>query len=121
MFTIYQIKVNDEVHNYVNSNDRGHTGAAERYPLYAASMATMHHGSEGFTEDMFAHYTNVATVHNTGDLQRPDGTSYRVEDLEEVFRILNGYYLDEDTGEDITFDAHVSGYTMKTVTRKSAF
>ena len=119
MFTIYQIKVSEEVHNYVNSNDRGHTGAAERYPLYEAKLQTQHHGSDGFEPHMFQHFTNVATVHTTGDLQRADGTSYRVEDLEEVFKILNGYYYDEDSETDPVFDAHVSGYKMKTVTRKS--
>ena len=53
MFTIYQIKVTEEVHNYVNSNDRGHTGAAEKYPLYEAKLQTQHHGSDGFEPHMF--------------------------------------------------------------------
>ena len=40
-----------------------------------------------------------------------------VDHLEEVFKILNGYYFDEDTGEDILFDTPVFGYRMKTFER----
>ena len=40
------------------------------------------------------------------------------DDLEGVFAIHNGRYFDEDSGEDIVFDAHVSDYKMKTITRK---
>ena len=39
--------------------------------------------------------------------------------LEEVFKILNGYYFDEDTDTDETFDAFVSGFKMRTITRKN--
>jgi hypothetical protein len=35
-----------------------------------------------------------------------------------VFKVLNGYYFDEDTEEDVVFDNHVSDYKMKTITRK---
>ena len=41
-----------------------------------------------------------------------------LDDLEEVFKVLNGYYYDDESGEDIVFDNHVSDYKMKTVTRK---
>ena len=84
-------------------------------------MAVMR-GAEGFTGDMFEHYTNVCNVAKDGGLVSGD-EPYVVDDLEEVFKILNGYYFDEDAndeeGEDVVFDAHVSGYKMKTVTRKN--
>ena len=34
MYNIFQIKISNEVSDYVNSNDRGHSGAAEKYPEY---------------------------------------------------------------------------------------
>ena len=37
-YNIYQIQVSDEIHDYVNSNEGGHTGAAKKYPLYNAKM-----------------------------------------------------------------------------------
>ena len=90
-------------------------------PEYKAHMAVMR-GAKGFTGDMFEHYTNVCNVAKDGGLVSGD-EPFIVDDLEEVFKILNGYYFDEDAndeeGEDIVFDAHVSGYKMKTVTRKN--
>ena len=41
-----------------------------------------------------------------------------IDDLEEIFKVLNGYYFDDESGEDIVFDNHVSDYKMKTITRK---
>tara|TARA_B100000900_G_scaffold174738_1_gene148245 strand:+ start:458 stop:985 length:528 start_codon:yes stop_codon:yes gene_type:complete len=121
MYKVFQIKLDKEVKDFVNSNDRGHLGGEEKYPEYKAHMAVMR-GAEGFTGDMFEHYTNVCNVAKDGGLVSGD-EPYVVDDLEEVFKILNGYYFDEDAndeeGEDIVFDAHVSGYKMKTVTRKN--
>ena len=121
MYKVFQIKLDKEVKDFVNSNDRGHLGGEEKYPEYKAHMAVMR-GAEGFTGDMFEHYTNVCNVAKDGGLVSGD-EPYVVDDLEEVFKILNGYYFDEDAnneeGEDVVFDAHVSGYKMKTVTRKN--
>ena len=72
-------------------------------------MEVMHKGSKGYTPEMFAHYTKVCEVAN---FEPSD------QILEEVFKILNGYYFDEETETDETFDAFVSGFKMKTVTRK---
>ena len=47
-----------------------------------------------------------------------DGNPWLCDDLEGVFAIHNGRYYDEDTEQDVVFDAHVSGFKMKTVTRK---
>ena len=121
MYKVFQIKLDNEVTDYVNSNDKGHLGGEEKYPQYKAHMAVMR-GAEKFTGDMFEHYSNVCNVKKEGGLVSGDDP-FKVDNLEEVFKILNGYYFDEDAnneeGEDIVFDAHVSGYKMKTVTRKN--
>jgi len=110
MYNIYQIKLSEEVYNFVNSPEGGHTKTSEKYPEYNAHMEVMHKGSKGFTTDMFEHYTKVCEVAN---FEGPVNS-----ELEEVFKILNGYYFNEDTDTDETFDAFVTGFTMKTVTRK---
>lgn len=117
-YEIYQIKINKEVSDYVNSNDRGHLGAEEKFPIYEAHMRnTMSSRKEGFQPEDFAHYTKVCKVTENEGLTQGDD-EYLVNHLEEVFKILNGYYFDEESGEDIVFDNHVSGYKMKTITRK---
>jgi|TARA_X000001036_G_scaffold431083_1_gene464782 hypothetical protein len=110
MYKVFQIKISNEVSDFVNSNDRGHLGAEEKYPEYKAHMAVMHSGAKGFKGDMFNHYTqvcDVATFNTEGN------------HLEEVFKILNGYWYDDETGEDNVFDEFVSGFKMKTITRKN--
>ena len=108
-YNIFQIKVTEEIYEFVNGPEGGHTETAKKYPLYEARLETSHRGSEGYTADMFAHYTKVCEVANF----ETEGSK-----LEEVFKILNGYYFDEETETDETFDAFVSGFKMKTVTRK---
>ena len=121
-YNIYQIQVTDEISNYVNSNDRGPTGAAEKFPLYNAKMETMHGRGDDrkidFNTEYFSHYTKVCEVDgrycglSNGDID------YTVKSKNEVFAILNQQYLDEDTMEDVVFDSHVSGYTMKSFVRE---
>ena len=121
-YNIYQIQVTDEISNYVNSNDRGHTGAAEKFPLYNAKMETMHGRGDDrkidFKTEYFSHFTKVCEVDgrycglSNGDMD------YTVKSKNEVFAILNQQYLDEDTMEDVVFDSHVSGYTMKSFVRE---
>ena len=106
MYKVFQIKISNEVTDFVNSNDRGHLGGEEKYPEYRAKMSTMR-GAEGFKGEMFNHYSQVCEVAHFED-----------SNLEEVFKILNGYYFDDDTGLDQWFDALVSGFKMKTITRK---
>ena len=122
-YNIYQIKVTDEIHNYVNSNEGGHTGAAKKYPLYHAKMETMHGRGDdrkiNFKSEFFSHYTKVCEVDGRFcGLTQGDSIDYTVTSKNEVFSILNQCYLNEDTGEDIVFDKHVSGFKMKTITRK---
>lgn len=123
LYEIYQIKVTDEIHNYVNSNEGGHTGAAKKYPLYNAKMETMHARGDSdkidFKAEYFSHYTKVCEVDGRFcGLTQGDSIDYTVTSKNEVFSILNQCYLNEDTGEDIVFDKHVSGFKMKTITRK---
>ena len=116
MYKVFQIKIGKEVRDYVNSNDRGHTGGEEKYPIYEAHMKSQR-GADYFRGDMFEHYTNVCNVSKSGGLISGD-EPFVIDNLEEVFKVLNGYYFDEDSETDIVFDNHVSGYKMKTVTRK---
>ena len=122
-YDIYQIKVTDEIHDYVNSNEGGHTGAAKKYPLYNAKMETMHARGDSdkidFKSEYFSHYTKVCEVDGRFcGLTQGDSVDYTVTSKNEVFSILNQCYLNEETGEDVVFENHVSGYNMKTITRK---
>lgn len=120
-YSIYQIQTPTEVTDYVNSNDRGHTGGAEKFPLYHARMETMHGRGEDrkidFKEEYFSHYTKVCEVDGRACGLANGDMDYTVTSKNEVFAILNGSYLDEDTMEDVVFDCHVSGYTMKSFVR----
>ena len=123
LYEIYQIKVTDEIHNYVNSNEGGHTGAAKKYPLYNAKMETMHARGDSdkidFKAEYFSHYTKVCEVDGRYNGLANGDMDYTVKSKNEVFAILNQQYLDEDTGEDVVFDSHVSNFVMKTITRKN--
>lgn len=123
MYKVYQIKLSDEVINYVNTNGRGHTGGEEKYPIYEASMRLRHsfRDTEKFLDTDFGFFTHVCSVRKDGGLVS-DGEKWLCDCLEGVFAIHNGRYFDEDAndgkGEDVVFDAHVFDYKMKTVTRK---
>ena len=119
MYKVFQIKINSEVHNFVNSNGRGHAGAEEKYPIYEAHMRLSHNVREEtvFNDTNFQHYTNVCNVAKEGGLVSGD-KPFVLDNLEDVFKVLNGYYFDDESGEDVVFDNHVSDYKMKTITRK---
>lgn len=108
-YNIYQIKLSEAIYDFVNGPEGGHSETAKKFPEYNTHMEVMHKGSKGYTADMFAHYTTVCKV---ADFVTESNK------LEEVFKILNGYYFDEDTNTDETFDAFVSGFKMRTITRK---
>ena len=42
MYKVYQIRLADEVTDYVNSNERGHAGGEEKYPIYETYMRLNH-------------------------------------------------------------------------------
>ena len=110
MYRIHQVKLSEAVYDFVNGPEGGHTKTAEKFPEYNTNMEVTMRGSKGYTPEMFAHYSKVCEVANF----ETEGSK-----LEEVFKILNGYYFDEETETDETFDAFVSGFKMKTVTRKN--
>ena len=116
-FDVYQIQIPREVTDYVNSNDRGHLGGEEKYPIYEAHMRNTMGNRGDFKPEDFSFYTKVCSVKENGGLISGD-EPFVLDNLEEVFKVLNGYYYDEDSEEDIVFDNHVFGYGMKTITRK---
>ncbi len=106
-YNIFQIKISEEIYDHVNGPEGGHTNTANKYPEYNARLETSHRGSEGFTSNMFDHYTKVCEV-----------AGMEERDLETVFKILNGFYFDEETGTDSIFEEFVSGFKMKTYLNK---
>jgi len=62
-------------------------------------------------------YKQVCSVSWFGGMEVEGGAWY-IEDKEEVFKILNGYYIDEETGHDDVFDCHVVGFGVKRGVRK---
>ena len=122
MYNIFQIKISKEVTDFVNSNDKGHTGAEDKFPIYEAYMRLMHGRGDDyaakFNDTDFQHFTKVCEVKKDAGLVDGDGNSWVVDCLEGVFAVLNGRYYNEETEADTVFDNHVSGFKMKTVTRK---
>jgi len=106
-YNIFQIKLSESVYDFVNGSEGGHTKTAEKFPEYNAHLETQHRGSEGFTTGMFEHYTKVCEV-----------AGFEHRNLEIVFKILNGFYFDEETGTDSIFEEFVSGFKMKTFLNK---
>lgn len=113
-YNVYQIKISDEIHNYVNQDDVGHVGGEKKYPIYEAHMRLRHSfGSNiDFKDDDFQHYTQVCEVKKDAGLTK-GGESWKIDDVETVFSLLNGSFYNEETEKDIVFDAHVSGYKTK--------
>jgi len=107
MYKVYQVKLSEAVYDFVNGPEGGHTETAKKFPEYNTHLETMHAGAEGYKPEMFEHYTQVCEV-----------AEFEGSNLETVFKVLNGYYFDDETGKDEWFDALVSGFQMKTITRK---
>jgi len=78
----------------------------------------MFFGSEHFKPENFKFFDRVCSVDGRYNGLANGDIDFTVKSKDEVFAILNQRYLDEDTGEDLVFDAHVSGFVMKTITRK---
>ena len=94
-YNIFQIKITQEVSDYVNSNDLGHTGGERKYPIYEAHMRLRHSFGDKiqFKNTDFQHYTKVCEVKKDAGLVC-DGDSWMLRDLEDVFAVLNGRYYD---------------------------
>jgi hypothetical protein len=106
-YNIFQIKISDEIYEHVNGPEGGHSATAKVYQAYHARMECSFDGSKRFLPEMFEHYTKVCEV-----------AGFEDRNLETVFKILNGYYFDEETGKDETFDNFVSGFEMRTFLNK---
>ena len=106
-YNIFQIKVTEEIYEHVNGPEGGHSNTAKKYPLYHARMECSFDGSKRFLPEMFEHYTQVCEV-----------AGMQERDLETVFKILNGFYFDEDAGTDLVFEEFVSGFKMRTFLNK---
>ena len=104
---VYQIRISKEVHDFVNSDGESHTSAGEKYPEYKASLEVMRGYSRGWSDSYFKHYTNVCDLKVDGGLVNHDGSDFKINHPEEVFKILNQFYLDEDSMEDIVLDQHL--------------
>ena len=77
MYKVYQIKLSKEVIDYVNSNDRGHLGGEEKYPIYETRMRLQHGRNieERFNNTDFQHFTHVCSVKKDAGLVDGDGTN----------------------------------------------
>tara|TARA_R110000822_G_scaffold295861_1_gene418158 strand:+ start:2147 stop:2614 length:468 start_codon:yes stop_codon:yes gene_type:complete len=75
-FKVYQIELNNEVYDFVNTDGESHTSAGEKYPEYKAKLETMM-GFEDWSDSYFKHYRHVCDVQIEGN------------DLEDVFVSLN--------------------------------
>ena len=73
-------------------------------------------GSKNYLPTDFESFKKVCTVNANGGLVQGENP-YVIDSLEEVFKVLNGAYYNEEQNEDIVFDNHVSDFEMKTITR----
>jgi len=103
MYNIYQVRISDEITQFANSPEGGHSETAKKFPIYDTCLKTRH-GSDEYEPEMFEHYTKVCVVDNFG------GST-----LEDVFKVLNGYYWDDEQGCDPWFDSLVTGFKMKKI------
>jgi hypothetical protein len=106
-YNIFQIKISEEIYDHVNGPEGGHSATAKVFPEYHARMETSFNGAKGYKPEMFEHYTKVCEV-----------AGMQERDLETVFKILNGFYFDEDAGTDLVFEEFVSGFKMRTFLNK---
>ena len=63
-------------------------------------------------------YRQVCSVNFFGGLQE-SGCECYIEGLDDVFALLNGQWADDETGEDVVYDSHVTGYGIVEGVRKS--
>jgi len=63
-------------------------------------------------------YRQVCSVNFFGGLQL-DGGDFYVDNMDEVFTVLNGAYGNDETGEDVVFEHHVTGFGIVEGVRES--
>lgn len=115
-FKVYQIKLSEEVRKFVNSKEGGHDNTANKYPEYEAYLDGSQ-GSRVWDDSKFKYYTQVVQVKVDGGLVQ-DGKPWKLEDLEDVFRVLNHGFYDEEAGTDFVYENHVFDYNKKTFVDK---
>lgn len=115
-FKVYQIKLSDEVRKFVNSKEGGHDNTAKKYPEYEAYL-DRYQGIEAWDDSKFKYYTKVVQVKVDGGLvieHKPGlNVPWEIGVLEDVFKVLNHYFYDEETGTDHVYENHVFDYNMK--------
>tara|TARA_R100001129_G_scaffold48427_1_gene33263 strand:+ start:1446 stop:1928 length:483 start_codon:yes stop_codon:yes gene_type:complete len=109
-YKVHQIKIPKEIRNLVNKV--GHIEAGKKYPEYEASQDA-YRGFEKWDDAKFKYYTQVVQVKVDGGLVEGD-KPFKIQDLEDVFRVLNHGFYDEDKETDIVYENHVFDYGMKT-------
>ena len=80
-FKIYQIRVNNEVYDFVNKDGESHTSAGEKYPEYKAKLETQRGHSRGWSDSYFQHPGRVACAQTMVDglgLQLPGSATAKV-------------------------------------------
>ena len=93
--------------------------AEKHYVVYQSKdRECLFQGFEHWDVEKSASYKPVCFVNVEGGLQLEDGSSWKVDNLEQVFKLLNGYYYDEDSEDDFVYDAHVGGYAIREGHRK---
>ena len=116
-FKVYQIKISDEIHNFANSKEGGHDNTAKKYPEYEAYL-DRYQGYDAFEDSKFKYYTKVVQVKVDGGLVTKDkyGSTkpFKLERLEDVFKVLNHYFYDEDSQTDPVYENHVFDFGKKT-------
>lgn len=115
-FKVYQIKISDEIHNFVNSEEGGHLNTANKYPEYGAYLDA-YRGSEKWDDSKFKHYTQVVQVKVDGGLVQ-DGKPWKLDHLEDVYRVLNHGFYDEEAETDFVYENHVFDYNKKSYVDK---
>ena len=84
--------------------------AEKHYVVYQSKdRECLFQGFEHWDVEKSASYKPVCFVNVDGGLKMEDGSSWKVDNLEQVFKLLNGYYYDEDSQDDFVYDAHVGG------------
>ena len=97
MYKVFN-QLNSEVHNYVNSNDRGHVGAEEKSQIYEAHMRLSHNMREETksNDTDFKHYTHVKPVKKDAGLVTRNQIFLQMI-WKKFSKVLNGYYYDDES------------------------
>jgi hypothetical protein len=108
-YKVHQIKIRDEIIDHVNGPEGGHAATAAKYPKYHAYLECQR-GAEKFKPEYFKYFDEVCKIKEDAGMvieEFGEEVKYVVDDCEEVFRVLNGLYYDEEKEKDEVYDNHV--------------